>query len=129
MNKEYLSYLFKSKKSLCVVTGLLYVLSYIIFFSMDGLDSGRAIAGLASSCFILGIMCYVLVPIVFSYVHNKKAVDSYFSLPVSRKEVLITTQIFIDLLIIVPFVILSIITLVLALNTGHIDSFSWPHTL
>ena len=59
MNKEYLSYLFKSKKSLCVVTGLLYVLSYIIFFSMDGLDSGRAIAGLASSCFILGIMCYV----------------------------------------------------------------------
>ena len=123
MNKKYLLYLFKSKKSLCLVTGLLYVAGYVITFASCGTSEAKSIAGFASSCVILGLLSYVLVPLIYSYVNNKKAVDSYFSLPISRKEAIITSQIFIDLVISVPYLALSVITLLIGLNTGVITSF------
>ena len=122
MNKNYLDYLFKSKKSLCLVIALLYVSAYVICFTVNDFGEAKCIASFGSSSIILGILCYVMVPLVYSYIHNKKAVDMHFALPVSRKEMLITSQIFIDLVIAVPFLVLAIISLIIGLNSGVIIS-------
>lgn len=116
MNKDYLKYLFKSKKGLVAFTLIAYLLIEITcYFSVS---EERLIATLAGTGVVLGIVSYALVPIMFSYTHNKKAVDSYFALPIKRKEMLISTLTFIFLVAIVPFVILSLANLLITFVTN-----------
>lgn len=112
MNKQYFNYLIKSKKGAITFVVILYVLFYItVTITTSGVQA--ALIGFLTAGIILGILSYVIVPIMFNYVHNKKAVDSYFCLPISRREMLVTTMVFSLMVVIVPFVILSIASLVL----------------
>lgn len=125
MNKTYLKYLFKSKKSLCVVICVIYALGFLttIISPYDSLD--RAGVALITISVILGIFSLIIVPIMLSYVHNKKAVDSYFSLPVSRKEMIITTELFMNTIVLIPFIILSIIALFIGLANNTSIQVGW----
>lgn len=123
MNKKYLTYLFKSRKSLCVVVFALYLLAFITCTTATGFKSAKYAVDLLGISLVLGILTYVLVPIVFSFVHDKKAVDSYFSLPVTRKEMINTSLLFIYIVILVPFIILSIVCFFIGISSHGINSF------
>lgn len=122
MSKEYLKYLFKSKKGLCVALSLLYLIAYILCFTIDA-EAGEMV-GLVAISAIFGLFTIITVPIVYSFVHNKKAVDSYFSLPVTRKEIIFTSQLFINLVVAVSFLVLSIASLIIGAYKGHINLYS-----
>lgn len=126
MNKTYFKYLLKSKKSLCVVVTVLYLLSFIMVVTSGNFNSRTFIDVLTAASIVLGILSYVLVPIFFNYVHNKKAVDTYFALPVSRKETLVTTLVFIDLIILVPFIILAFAAFMIGIAYHGINSM-WAY--
>lgn len=121
MNKQYLKYLFKSKKGTVTFIGIFYTLLYITtVITANG--SNKSLIGLLAAGVILGILSYLIIPIMFNYVHNKKAVDSYFCLPISRKEMLTTTLIFSIFIVNVPFVILSFVSLILmAVGTSAVS--------
>jgi len=119
MSKHYLSYLFKTRKSLNVFILIINIFLFIIGFTT--LQRKDILEFSFNGAFILAlVLAFSLVPIYFSYVHNKKAVDSYFAINVSRRSVLISTIFFICLSIIIPFIlyIVSSSILLSALNVS-----------
>ncbi len=96
-SKEYFTYLFKSKRYL-----LIFIL-LIAFLNILGI--GNEDVGLVIQGFLCTVLTYVIPCNVFSYVHDRKAVDTYFSIPVSRKAMLVTGIIFCVLVTYVPFVV------------------------
>lgn len=118
MNKNYFNYLIKSKKTAITFIGVLYVLTYLVslFFFDSRINEVDALAAVS----VIGVILSVaLVPIMFNYVHNKKAVDTFFALPISRKQQVITTEVFINLVISVPVVVLTLSSLVLSIISNH----------
>jgi hypothetical protein len=92
MNKNYFKWLIKSRK----VSLLFFILIYIGFQLMPftSFDSAYPkdtfIAGTNIGC-ILSILLTMAMPVyLFSYIHRKSSIDMFFSLPVSRKDQLIT---------------------------------------
>ena len=90
INTEYLKNLILSKKYLLLFVFLISLLSATV---NDGVYLILSIAVL---------LCYILPIVVFKYIHDKKAVDTYFSLPLSRKELLVTGLLFCVLATIIP---------------------------
>lgn len=105
MNKNYFNYLLKTKKSLMLAVIVFYVLGAVISFTIQSSVLNNAYVNLIITSVILALASFAMVPITYGYVHNKKAVDTYFSLPITRKEMLITSQLYIDLLVLVPFLV------------------------
>ena len=100
MNKEYFKYLLSSKRSLLVFLGVINLLfpTLIYFLSLaDGWYYNTAMNTVLYSCALVFLECVLLPVIYFSFLHNKKGVDTYFALPISRKEIYITTYIVIIL--------------------------------
>ena len=96
-SKEYFTYLFKSKK---------YLLIFILLISfLNAVGSYNDEIGLIIQGFLCVVLTYLIPCNVFSYVHDKKAVDTYFSIPVSRKAMLITGILFCIIVAYVPFVV------------------------
>ena len=54
-------------------------------------------------------MSYVIPMMVFKFIHNSKAVDTYYSLPVSRKALLFTGLIFSLFAVFTPFFVSSVV--------------------
>lgn len=110
MNKTYFNFLLRSRKTtiifICVLYALLYATGYM------GADTNSYVTALGFSTVTAFILATILVPIMFSYVHNKKAIDSYFSIPISRKEQLVTTLVFIVSLVLLPLFATTIISLI-----------------
>ncbi len=118
MNNSLFKYLMKSKKTAIIFIFVVYALLYSMVYAIVGLNEAY-ILSLAIATVIAFILSVVLIPISFCYVHNKKAVDSYFSLPISRKEQLITTELFCDLVILIPVVLLTGVSLVINYISGE----------
>ena len=93
LNKNYFKYLLKSKKYFVVI---IFVIEFVL--TIGSIGSYRTYNSFNDQALILyiasAVVAFVLPLVTFSYVHNKKAVDSYFSLGISRKEMLITNIIF-----------------------------------
>lgn len=122
MSKDYLKYLFKSKKSLCVVVIVLYILFFVTAVVSNSEALERFVDSLLVNCIITGLLAYALVPIFFSFIHNKKAVDAYFALPVTRKEMIVTSLFFIDIVILIPFIVLSFVSFMMGIASHLISS-------
>lgn len=90
INLEYFKNLVSSKKYLLL---FIFLISLLSAFVEDGVY-------LIFSITLL--LCFILPIIVFKYIHDKKAVDTYFSLPLSRKELLITGLFFCAIAVIAP---------------------------
>ena len=111
LNKNYFIYLFKSKKHLFLIT---CILQAIISFSFVGkLDTHMSIYSPLLFNYVLGAATAFILPLfIFSYVHNKKAVDTYFSLNMSRNTMLFTGLVYCFMAAIAPYVLSLIITLI-----------------
>ncbi|MBR2578475.1 MAG: hypothetical protein IKE38_06030 [Erysipelotrichaceae bacterium] len=93
-SKEYFDYLIRSKKYL-----LLFLLLLMLLIIVGGRDMGTAL-GIEG---LIGLMlCFALPVYIFYYVHDKKAVDTFFSIPVSRKALLVTGIIFCIMTVYLP---------------------------
>ena len=94
-SKEYFIYLIKSNKYLLLLITLVTLLNVL----------GNQINGLM--ILLQGFFTVVLsvaIPMsVFYHVHDKKAADTYFSIPVSRKALLFTGIVFCVLVVYLPF--------------------------
>ena len=98
LNKNYISYLIKSKKYLLIA---LCIVQAILAFSNFGkpLNEYTLLSNTTMLSYGLGaIVAFVLPLVIFSYVHNKKAVDTYYSLNISRKSLLFTGLVYSSLL-------------------------------
>ena len=92
MNKNYFKWLIKSRKVSLLFFILIYIgFQLIPFTSFDpAYPKDTFIAGANIGC-VLSILLTMAMPVyLFAYIHRKSSVDMYFSLPVSRKEQLIT---------------------------------------
>lgn len=99
MSNKFLSYLFKNRKVAIVFFLLIYLgLSFTPYINSMMGDAGEIRSNYGSlmsiAIFMSVMLSYALPVILFSYVHSKKSVDLYFSLPVKRSQQLITNIFF-----------------------------------
>ena len=89
LNKSYFNYLLKSKKYFVII---IFAIEFVLTIgSIGSYKTYNSINDQALSLYYFSaIVAFILPLIVFSYIHNKKAVDTYFSLSISRKELLFT---------------------------------------
>ena len=111
LNKAYFTYLFKSKKYFLIIV---CILQAIMAFAV----TGRGVASDSINYAFYGgyvfslIIAFVLPLIVFSYMHNKKAVDTFFSLNMSSSSLLFTGLLFCFVAAYGTYLISSLVTLV-----------------
>ena len=124
LNKNYISYLIKSKKYLLIA---LCIVQAILAFSNFGkpLNEYTLLSNTTMLSYGLGaIVAFVLPLVIFSYVHNKKAVDTYYSLNISRKSLLFTGLVYCFILAFLPFLVSALITFVGYLFAGLIGKYA-----
>lgn len=97
INKQYLYQLYRSKRYL-----LFFILMLYLLFALSEFFSARPVCFNLWQLLVTLVAAYVLPMLVLSYVHDRKAIDCYGSLPLSRKEMLATALLFCNLSIIVP---------------------------
>lgn len=95
-SKEYFNYLVKSKKFLLIFVLLISVLTALNKYNE---------LSIIMQGFICVLLTYIIPCNVFYHVHDKKAVDTFFSIPISRLSILVTGIIFSVLSTYIPFVI------------------------
>ena len=117
LNKNYFIYLFKSKKHLFLIICILQVI--ISFSFMGKLKHSLSVFSPLLFNYVLGAATAFILPlIVFSYVHNKKAVDTYCSLNMSRSTMLFTGLIYCFVAALIPYILSLSITLLNGILCG-----------
>lgn len=91
MNKQYFRFLAANRKLLIGFFFAVY-LSISLLVVVD--DAYRFQYSCYVSAFMSMAMTYVLPVLLFSFVHRRSSSDVYFALPVSRKEIRITSILF-----------------------------------
>lgn len=92
MNRQYFNYLHKSKKNLNILLLVINLIFPTLFYFVSEIDA----SGVMASALVLVFVEAVALPIVhFNFINSKSGVDTYYALPVSRKEIYITTMIYI----------------------------------
>ncbi len=95
MSKPYLQYLIK-RRSVVLVFFFVCFLGMAMFLSVTRDEPlWRYNSGAVFALYASVILSYVLPVIQFSYVHNRRSADRYFSLPLSRRKQLFTEILFI----------------------------------
>ncbi|MBQ5755996.1 MAG: hypothetical protein IIV88_01930, partial [Erysipelotrichaceae bacterium] len=120
MNKNVFTYLFKSKKILVV---FLFIMNLALMLTpyISSMRTGNYyVSWIIGYVFMFGT-CYILPPYLLRFIQSKKATDSYFSLPVSRRELLNTNLLFSALVSYCPFLIGAVISGIIGLAGGHIE--------
>lgn len=94
MNKKYLSYLFKNRKVGIIFFGVLYF-AIILLTNLKGLNNLVSYRTNIQIAVLFSTGLAIALPVLqFSFVHQKKSVDTFFAIPCSRKEMLITNILF-----------------------------------
>lgn len=101
-SKEYMSYLLNSKKILIVFISLIFMLL--------GIVSNSYVAHIINYLFA-ALLCFVLPGLMFMHVHDKRAVDTYYSLPLRREAILVTSVVFMLAVIYVPYMLSTVISI------------------
>lgn len=118
LNKAYFTYLLKSKKYFLIIVCILQAIMAFAVTSKSQVTDSINYAFLGTYVFGL-IIAFVLPLIVFSYIHNKKAIDTYFSLNMSRNALLFTGLLYCFVVAYGSYLISSIVTLVVLLIRGQ----------
>lgn len=118
LNKAYFTYLLKSKKYFLIIV---CILQAIMAFAVTGRSAiGETINYAYVGNYLFGlIMAFILPLIVFSYIHNKKAIDTYFSLNMSRNTLLFTGLIYCFVVAYGSYFVSSLVTIVGLLVKGQ----------
>lgn len=103
---QYLKYLFKSHKHLLMI---ITIISFVImpFFSGINLLNGENFNNIyvAVNCLAImfGCVASFFLPIYFfKFLYNKKSVDMYYSLPIKKEQLFLTTFLFSLLIVVIP---------------------------
>ena len=96
-SKEYFRYLIKNNRFLLI---LIMLITLLLVF-----NDGSKHTTFMIQCVISFGLTYLMPVMSLYHVHDKRAVDTYFSLPVSRKAMLVTTVIYDILCAYVPLLI------------------------
>ena len=108
-SREYFKYLFNSKK---------YLLLFIFLISLLMVIAGANLEFAFLLQFVFSLLLSFVMPVlVFDHVHDKKAVDTYFSLPLSRKKMLYTGLVF-CFAIVYPVLMMAVIAYGIKLKLG-----------
>lgn len=94
---NYFNYLIKSKKYLLLLIAVIALANVVACQDSE--------VALNIQFFISMFLSFVMPITIFYHVHDKKAADTYFSLPVSRKKILFTGLLFCFLVAYIPFLI------------------------
>ena len=114
MNKKYLDYLFKQRKAAYLFFGLLVCAISLSPFISGGEERIYSMQSTMTAACVFGIFfTFVLPAVLFAWVHRRRSADLYFALPVKRKDMLVTTVVFITLLSWIYFLIPVSIAVVL----------------
>lgn len=107
INKDYFKYLIKQNKKYLI---LIYVIGIIIpFWMFNEHTPTLCTTGVLSLVYGLGLSC--IVPIyLFSFLQKKKSNILYFSLPIKKESLYLTTSLFSYFATILPVVIYQIIS-------------------
>ena len=100
ISKDYLKYLFQSKKVAWLFFFVMFMgisLSPFIHQAVNVINSFGTCINIASGLAIT--MTFILPVFLFSFVHRKKSCDVWFALPIRRSHILITTILFSFLII------------------------------
>lgn len=129
MNKAYLKWLTDSHKNICIFLLVMEIILGFLPVVTDGFHHigtetyNTSIAMIT----IASLAAAVILPMLFfSYIHKKNSVDLYFSLPVSRKEQLITTVVFLLVTVSGSFLISTLLVWIFC-HTDH--NFFWQWVL
>ncbi len=109
MNKSYFQYLLKSKKTAWCFYAVVYLAFSLVQYigKINTSITSCYMASFIAMGIISGIATFVLPIFLFSFIHRKSSCDMFLSIPVNRKEILITTLVFCFLVAYVPFVTVS----------------------
>ncbi len=128
MNKNYVSYLFKSKK---VLVGFIAIVEIVMTLLIRMVTASQALTlGPWLGCMWINavgsyILCFAMPIYLLKFLHSKKAADTYFALPITRKELLSSCYIFEYITIVVPLEITTLLgTLLFKPVQAHSISFS-----
>ncbi len=109
MNKNYMRYIIESKKIGWIFFAIMYAAISLFPKIVENDSDGSTTYFIA---YVLSIILAVVLPIMqYHFVHNKKSVDTYFALPISRKEMLVTNYIFQFCYIFGLFAIISLLSI------------------
>ena len=112
INKNYFKYLFKSKIIAWVFFGIMFIAISMSSFLTPGNEAADCFRVTTITSLVLSIIMSFALPVfLFSFVHRKRSCDMYFSLPIDRKELLITTITFSFVLIFSYYTISSLFAL------------------
>lgn len=98
MNKQYLKYLIRQNRIAYLFFGMLYAgMTLAVFISWRG---SQDVLGMLNESLLIAsglgiVLTYILPAVLLSFVHRRRSADLYFSLPIKRSELLITTIVFI----------------------------------
>lgn len=121
INKNYFKYLFKSKIIAWVFFGIMFVAISMSSFLTPGNEAADCFRVTTITSLVLSIIMSFALPVfLFSFVHRKRSCDMYFSLPIDRKELLITTITFSFVLIFSYYAITSIFALLFTMRSTTI---------
>lgn len=114
MNKNYFKYLFNSKR----VLAIFIILSQVLIFGATLITTGtssyyQTYNLVCISIAFVTILAFVLPMYLISFINNKKACDIYMSLPINRKQMIVTTLLFAYLLIALPEVLFGAVLMCL----------------
>lgn len=121
INKNYFKYLFKSKIIAWVFFGIMFIAISMSSFLTPGNEAADCFRVTTITSLVLSIIMSFALPVfLFSFVHRKRSCDMYFSLPIDRKELLITTITFSFVLIFSYYAITSIFALLFTMRSTTI---------
>lgn len=115
MNKNVFTYLVKSKK---VLIGFVFVTMIALMMTpyLSSIHGHSYYTSWLIGYVLLIGCCFVLPAYLLRFIHSKKASDSYFSLPVSRSELLHTNLLFSMLITYCPFALGAIISGIIGIS-------------
>lgn len=121
INKNYFKYLFKSKIIAWVFFGIMFIAISMSSFLTPGNEAADCFRVTTITSLVLSIIMSFALPVfLFSFVHRKRSCDMYFSLPIDRKELLITTITFSFVLIFSYYTISSLFALLFTMRSTTI---------
>ena len=132
MNRQYFNYLLRKDKNVnIVITLLLFILMPVMavilvnpneaYFSLDPYHTAFAI-------FLL-VLTYIMPVVNFSYLHSKRAVDTYMQLPLTKGEVFITRFLYTGAQIFVPWAVNFLLAHLVFVFHGYADLISIAHLI
>ena len=112
MDRNYFKYLVKSNKAMIAFVFIVNAFIYVIERFNQNYYYSSMFSNTGNIVFFY-VLCFVLPVLLFNHAQNKKSADSFFALPVKRKNVVITSLVSGVLLIVLPWVFITLANVVI----------------